>query len=127
MRPSAEIGAPVVLAVDAGAASVVSPNGSKFVFRASETGPNQIPRLYVRPRDQLQATPLAGTEGARDQFFSPDGQWIGFFSDGKLKKIPTQGGTPVTLGNTLRSYRIEMVQREAFIGCAPMVPAAWSG
>jgi len=97
IRFSAEVGAPVVLAVDAGASAVVSPDGSKFVFRASEVGPNQKTRLYVRQRDQLQATPLAGTEGARDQFFAPDGQWIGFFADGKLKKIPVLGGTVATL------------------------------
>ncbi|HXY07690.1 MAG TPA: protein kinase [Terriglobales bacterium] len=97
IRLSAEIGAPGVLAVDAGAAVIVSPDGSKFVFRASETGANRNTRLYVRQRDQLQATPLAGTEAARNQFFSPDGQWIGFFADGKLKKIPAQGGTAVTL------------------------------
>jgi len=101
MRLSAEIGASVVLAVDAGAAAVISPDGGRFVFRASESGPNQKIRLYVRQRDQLQATPLAGTEGARDQFFSPDGQWIGFFADGKLKKIAAQGGAVVTLCDAL--------------------------
>jgi len=40
----------------------------------------------------LQASLLSGTEGARDPFFSPDGQWIAFFADGKLKKISSQGG-----------------------------------
>ena len=94
---SAEIGAPVVLGVETGAAAIVSPDGSKFVFRASEAGPNQKPRLYIRQRDQLQASALAGTDGARNAFFSPDGQWIGFFADGKLKKIPVQGGAAVTL------------------------------
>ncbi len=96
MRFSAEIGARAEL-VFAGAAVVVSPDGSKFVFRASEIGQNEKTRLYIRQRDQLQATPLAGTEDARDQFFSPDGQWIAFFADGKLKKIRAQGGTVVTL------------------------------
>jgi serine/threonine-protein kinase len=97
MRFSVEIGAPVVLAEDAGAAVVVSPDGSRFVFRATAAGSNATTRLYIRQRDQLQATPLDGTEGARDQFFSPDGQWIGFFADGKLKKIAAQGGAVVTL------------------------------
>ena len=97
MRLRVEIGASVVLDVDYGAAAVISPDGSRFVFRASETGPNQATRLYIRQRDQLQGTPLAGTEGARDQFFSPDGRWIAFFADGKLKKIPAQGGAVVTL------------------------------
>ncbi len=97
MRLNVEVGAPVVLAVDYGAAAVISPDGTKFAFRASESGENQKTRLYIRQRDQLQATALAGTEDARDQFFSPDGQWIAFFADGKLKKIPAQGGAVVTL------------------------------
>src|SRR5262249_6423365 len=37
------------------------------------------------------------TEGAFMPFFSPDGQWIGFFADGKLKKIAVQGGASITL------------------------------
>jgi Tol biopolymer transport system component len=45
----------------------------------------------------LQAAALSGTKNARDPFFSPDGQWIGFFAGGKLKKISVQGGAAVTL------------------------------
>ncbi len=59
--------------------------------------PTRGQRIYVRSLDQLQATALSDTESARDPFFSPDGQWIGFFSDGKLKKISVQGGAAVTL------------------------------
>jgi Tol biopolymer transport system component len=44
---------------------------------------------------------LAGTENAADPFFSPDGQWIGFFADQKMKKISVQGGTAVTLCDAL--------------------------
>ena len=40
---------------------------------------------------------FSGTEGGTYPFFSPDGQWIGFFADGKMKKISVQGGAPVTL------------------------------
>ena len=40
---------------------------------------------------------LSGTENGRDPFFSPDGKWIGFFADGKMKKISVQGGAPVVL------------------------------
>ena len=48
------------------------------------------------------ATPIPGTEGADgDQFFSPDGEWLAFFTlDAKLKKVSLMGGTPVTLCNT---------------------------
>src|SRR6185295_14057061 len=52
---------------------------------------------FVRRLDQLQATPLPGTEGARNPFFSPDGQWVAFFAGGKLKKIAANGSAAVTL------------------------------
>jgi len=56
-------------------------------------GTRQGPRqLFVRKLDQLQPAPLAGTEGAEGPFFSPDGQWIGFFASGKLKKVSVAGG-----------------------------------
>jgi serine/threonine-protein kinase len=47
--------------------------------------------------DQDQATPLAGTVNGRDPFLSLDGQWLGFFADGKLKKVSVRGDAPVTL------------------------------
>jgi Tol biopolymer transport system component len=55
------------------------------------------PRLYVRPLDRFEATPLPGTEGAFHPFFSPDGAWIGFFADGQLRKVATSGGPVTTL------------------------------
>jgi len=54
-------------------------------------------RLVTRRFDQNHLAPLPGTEGASSPFFSPDGQWIAFFADGKLKKIAPQGGAPLTL------------------------------
>jgi serine/threonine-protein kinase len=53
--------------------------------------------LFVRKLDQLQATPLAGTGDASSPFFSPDSQWIGFFSDARLKKVSITGGAAVSL------------------------------
>ena len=54
-------------------------------------------RLFVRKLEQLQAAPLAGTEGADSPFFSPDGQWIAFFATGTLKKVAVTGGVVVSL------------------------------
>jgi Tol biopolymer transport system component/predicted Ser/Thr protein kinase len=95
MRLSAELGADVALYTDFGADAVLSPDGTRLVFVAA--GADKIQRLYVRSLDQMQATVLSGTEGVRDPFFSPDGQWIAFFAGGKLKKISVQGGAVVTL------------------------------
>ena len=60
-----------------GASAILSPDGTRLALVA--TGADQKRRIYVRSLDQLQATALSGTENARDPFFSPDGQWIGFF------------------------------------------------
>jgi protein kinase-like protein/WD40 repeat protein len=69
---------------------ILSPDGTRLVYR-SRGG------LSTRLLDQSKSTLLAGTEGAADPFFSPDGQWVGFFADGKVKKISVQGGAAVTL------------------------------
>jgi serine/threonine-protein kinase len=53
--------------------------------------------LAVRSLGQPNATPLAGTEGGDNPFFSPDGEWIVFGAGGKLKKISIHGGPPMTL------------------------------
>ena len=98
VRLNAEIGADASLDI-ADPSVLLSPDGSRLVFVA--TGTDQKQRIYVRSLDQLKATSLGGTETAREPFFSPDGQWIGFFADGKLKKISVQGGEPVTLCDSL--------------------------
>ena len=95
MRLSAEIGADASLYTAAGPAAILSPDGTRLALVAASS--DQKRRIYLRSLDQLQATALSGTENARDPFFSPDGQWIGFFADGKLKKIFVQGGAAVTL------------------------------
>ena len=53
----------------------MSSDGTRLVYGASSGGGKQ---LYVRSLDQLDVTPLAGTENAAQPFFSPDGEWVGF-------------------------------------------------
>ena len=48
---------------------------------------------------------MPGTEDAATPFFSPDGEWIAFFADDKLKKVPVDGGAPVTLCDSDGSNR----------------------
>ena len=95
MRLSVEIGADGSLYTVFGASAILSPDGTRLALVAS--GADQKRRIYVRSLDALQATTLSGTENARNPFFSPDGQWLGFFADGKLKKISVQGGAAVEL------------------------------
>jgi Tol biopolymer transport system component len=92
---STEIGADASLYAAVGPSAILSPEGTRLALVAA--GSDQKRHIYVRYLDQSQATALSGTENARDPFFSPDGQWIGFFADGKLKKISIQGGAAVTL------------------------------
>jgi eukaryotic-like serine/threonine-protein kinase len=73
----------------------LSPDGFRLAYVAAM--PDRQPLLWVRPIDSLRAEALAGTEGASFPFWSPDGQFIGFFSGGKLKKISASGGPPFTL------------------------------
>jgi eukaryotic-like serine/threonine-protein kinase len=53
--------------------------------------------LALRALDADSATVLPGTEGAYYPFYSPDGAWVGFFSGNLLRKVPSNGGTPITL------------------------------
>ena len=70
----------------------VSPDGRTVVIAASDQ--NGM-RLYRRSLDQLEATPLAGSERGTSPFFSWDGEWIGFFADGQLKRMPAAGGAVI--------------------------------
>jgi len=74
---------------------VVSPDGTRLVYAAS-TGSGQD-RLFTRRLDQTKATELPGTSGAIGPFFSPDGQWVGFYANGKFSKISVEGGAVVPL------------------------------
>ena len=95
----------------AGSRLAISPDGRNIVFVAQRAGA-QATQLFLRSMDNLEILPLPGTEGAHQPFFSPDGQWLGFSGDGKVKKIPLAGGVPVTLCEA----------RENLGG----TPAAWS-
>ncbi len=102
LRLSVGLGADVSLAAEvstgAGSAAILSPDGGllAFVARKKEGG---RPQLFLRRLDRLHAAPLPGTDGARSPFFSPDGQWIAFFAEGKLKRVAVSGGAAVALAD----------------------------
>ena len=75
---------------------VLSPDGSRLVYM----GPSpQGVQLWVRRRDQLDATPVPGTEAAAAPFFSPDGVRVGFLNVGRqsLHAVSLDGGAVTTL------------------------------
>ena len=90
VRLDVDLGPDVVLRSLAGADAILSPDGTRLVYVSQD-------RLFTRRLDQPNATELAGTQGAFAPFFSPDGQWVAFFTPGKLNKISVEGGAAVTL------------------------------
>jgi len=87
------------------ATMVLSPDGRRIVFTGRAPGGGN--QLFTRMMDQAEAVPIPGTLGAAgpagpsmDPFFSPDGEWVGFFANGNLKKVAVNGGAVVTLGST---------------------------
>jgi eukaryotic-like serine/threonine-protein kinase len=81
-----------------GARLSLSSDGSKLVYVAEDAKGS---RLYLRRIDSLQATVIPGTEGAISVFFAPDGEWVGFFGGGKLKKVRIDGALAVTICDAL--------------------------
>lgn len=71
----------------------ISPNGRTLAY----TTP-QPERLVLRNLDRFEASEVKGTDFVFDPFFSPDGAWVGFWTHGEIKKVPTAGGTPIAIG-----------------------------
>jgi serine/threonine protein kinase len=68
----------------------LSPDGRRVVFTAVDTTGKR--QLWLRPLDSFSSQPLAGTDGAYWPFWSPDGRYIAFFADNKLKKLDAGTG-----------------------------------
>src|SRR5262245_59220726 len=78
--------------------TAVSPDGTWLAFTAATGGKVQ---LWVRALASSDAKPLEGAEGATFPFWSPDSRFLGFFADGRLKKIEATGGPVQTLCDVL--------------------------
>ena len=70
-------------------AIAISPDGRLVVFAGTR---DNVSQLYRRQLDRADAEAIPGTENGANPFFSPDGEWIGFWADNKLRKIPVGGG-----------------------------------
>jgi hypothetical protein len=69
----------------------IAPTGDRVAFTAGGA-------VWLRPLDQMDATLVSGSEGATNPFFSADGQSLGFYADGQLKRVSVSGGASVALG-----------------------------
>ena len=75
----------------------ISPDG-RHVVQTMRTSPAPVhDQLTLRSLDQIDVRDLPGTERGGEPFFSPDGRWVAFEADGKLKKLPLGGGPVVAI------------------------------
>lgn len=77
----------------------ISPDGERLVFVATARDGRQL--LWVRSLGSLAAQALPGTDGGAYPFWSPDGRFVGFFAQRKLKKTQVSGGPPQTLSDAI--------------------------
>ena len=76
----------------------ISGDGSQVVYRAGG-------QLNLRQMQSPESTPIRGTEGfPGGPFFSPNGQSIGYFDDGEIRRIAVSGGTPVSLAEVVSPH-----------------------
>ena len=99
----------------------ISPDGRLLALVASRTtsGANAQPLLWVRALDSLSAQPLSGTEGASFPFWSPDSRFIGFFAQGKLKKIDVAGRSVQTICDAPEGFGTSAWNQEGVILFSP--------
>jgi len=79
-------------------ALAISRDGKMLVYAGEQDGVN---RLFIRPIDSYEIRVLAGTDGAYNPFFSPDGKWVGFFSGNEVKKVAVDGQDAVPLATII--------------------------
>jgi serine/threonine protein kinase len=96
VRLDVDLGADVSLDSPRGVDAILSPDGTRLIYVSNR-------KLFTRKLDQPKANELPGTESANSPFFSPDGEWVGFFVDLQLKKLSLTDGSivvvcPATIG-----------------------------
>jgi eukaryotic-like serine/threonine-protein kinase len=77
-----------------GVRMALSPDGARLVYMGGTSGNQQ---LYLRPLDRLTPVPIADTRGAYHPFFSPDGRWLGFLVEDKIRRVSLEGGAATTV------------------------------
>lgn len=93
VRLDVDLGSELPPSTIGGSEVIISPDGTRLVYVSQG-------KLFTRRLDQPNAVELAGTDGAVQPFFSPDGQWVAFFAQRALKKIPADGGAAIVLCNS---------------------------
>jgi serine/threonine-protein kinase len=107
LPPQTELSRSLLDGFPAGGQLASSPDGAVLVWSGTPSGSaasgspaaGRLPSLYSHRLDTGETTLIPGTEGARSPFFSPDGRWIGFWAQGKLRKVPVGGGIAADLAD----------------------------
>jgi len=97
VRLDVDLGRDVNLTAVGGSDVIISPDGSRIAYLSRG-------RIFTRRLDEASAIGLAITQGATSPFFSPDGRWIGFTANGKLRKVSVEGGSEIVLCDAGASY-----------------------
>ncbi len=84
-----------IVVADNATSAVISPDGRMIVFVGSDSSASA--RLWLRDLGSLEARPIEGTEHGLQPFWAPDSRGLGFFADGKMKKLAIAGGKPEIL------------------------------
>src|SRR5437867_1704190 len=80
----------------------LSPDGSRLAFVGRDAQGRA--RIWIRQLASSNVASVGGTDGASSPFWSPDGRYLGFFANNKLKKVPVEGGLPEVLSDAVGSY-----------------------
>ncbi len=94
VRTSVVLPEGLTLSLGRGSSVAISPDATRVVFVGRD---GDTTALYRRDLDRFESQVLAGTTGASEPFFSPDGRWVGFVADRLLKKVSMDGGAPVNI------------------------------
>jgi len=87
-------GAALITSGVPGSTIALSPDGGRLVYLAER---EQVRQLFLRGMDQLEAVPIPHTRDAYLPFFSPDGEWLGFVAEGRIRRVPLDGGPAITV------------------------------
>src|SRR5207248_9721448 len=104
----------------------ISSDGQRVAY-VLRSGDSALPMLYLRRIDAFEGTSVPGTEGASLPFFSPDGQWVGFLTASRMKKVPVEGGSVVEIMSVTDGAAVPHGAREAHSTWGVLGVGAWRG
>jgi serine/threonine-protein kinase len=93
-------------------ALALSPDGRRLAYVGQSSSSGTL--LYLRDMTSFKVDAINGTDGAIHAFFSPDGRWLGFLTNDKVKKVSLDGGAPVTLSDAIQPVSATWIGDDVF-------------